>query len=343
MIPSVPQSVRTVARHTGRVARKTVIWSLIGAGALVVLLVLGLLYVAFVGVTVSAAPWRDSIAKAASEALRRPVVLEGPLLMTVSLRPALRIGGVRIDNPAGFATPAFATLGDARAELDLKPWLQGRLRIENLEASNVKVSLERLRDGSANWAFDVSGDQTVPAAKAEPGKSFQPPDVSLEVRRLALRNIDVEYRNAFSTQVRSFALDTFDGSIERGKPIRVTMKGRVDKSFPYQATVQGGPLDQLIRSPEPWPFSVAFEFLGTRLNINGSRDPRAGTTELLFGLGTDNLREFERFLQSPLPKVGTSALVGRAREKAGVYTITGLNVSYGSTLLSGDIEVALVG
>ena len=343
MTPSVPQSVRTVARRTGRVARKTAIWTLIGVGVLIVLLVLALLYVAFVGVTVSAAPWRDTISKAASEALRRPVVLEGPLLMTVSLRPALRIGGVRIDNPPGFDTPAFATLGDARAEVDLKPWLQGRLRIENLEASNVKVSLERLRDGAANWVFDLSGDQTVPEVKADPSKPFQPPNVSLEVRRLALRNIDVEYRNAFSTQVRSFALDTLDGSIERGKPIQVTMKGRVDKSFPYQATVEGGPLDQLIRSPEPWPFNVAFEFLGTRLNINGSRDPRAGTTELLFGLGTDNLREFERFLQSPLPKVGTTAVVGKAQEKGGVYTVTGLHVSYGTSLLSGDIEVALVG
>jgi AsmA family protein len=343
MIPSVPQSVRSAARRTGRVARKTAIWTLVGVGALILLLVLALLYVAFVGVTVSAAPWRDAIAKAASDNLRRPVVLEGPLLMTVSLRPALRIGGVRIDNPPGFATPAFATLGDARAEVDLKPWLQGRLRIENLEASNVKVSLERLRDGSANWVFDLSGNQTVPAEKADSGKPFQAPDVSLEVRRLALRNIDVEYRNAFSTQVRSFALDTLDGSIERGKPIQVTLKGQVDKSFPYQATVQAGPLDQLIRSPEPWPFSVAFEFLGTRLNINGSRDPKDGTTELLFGLGTDNLREFERFLQSPLPKVGTTAVVGKAREKGGVYTVTGLHVSYGTSLLSGDIEVALVG
>lgn len=343
MTPSVPQSVRTVARRTGRVARKTALWALIGVGSLIVLLVLVLLYVAFVGVTVSAAPWRDSISKAASEALRRPVVLEGPLLMTVSLRPALRIGGVRIDNPPGFATPAFATLGDARAEVDLKPWLQGRLRIENLEASNVKVSLERLRDGAANWVFDLSGDQAVPEERADPSKPFSPPNVSLEVHRVALRNIDVEYRNAFSTQVRSFALDTLDGSIERGKPIQVTMKGRVDKSFPYQATVEGGPLDQLIRSPEPWPFSVAFEILGTRLNISGSRDPRSGTTDLLFGLGTENLAEFERFLQTPLPKVGTTAVVGKVREKAGVYTVTGLHLSYGASLLSGDIEVALVG
>ena len=60
MIPSVPQSVRTVARRTGRVARKTAIWTLIGVGVLIVLLVLALLYVAFVGVTVSAAPWRDT-------------------------------------------------------------------------------------------------------------------------------------------------------------------------------------------------------------------------------------------------------------------------------------------
>ncbi len=343
MTPSVPQSVRTAAKRTGAIARRTAIWTLIGVGALLALIVLILLYVAFIGVTVSAAPWRDTIAKEATQALRRPVTLEGPLLMTVSLRPSLRIGGVSIQNPPGFPNTPFATLGDARAQLDLKPLLQGRLRVENLEASNVKVSFERLRDGAANWVFDLSGGEEKPVEKADPSKSFRPPDVSLEVHRLALRNIDAEYRNAFSTQVRSFQLDTMDGEIERGKPIRVTLKGRVDKAFPYHATIEGGPLDALLRSPEPWPFSIAFEFLGTRLNISGNRDPRAGTTELLFGMGTDNLSEFERFLQTELPKVGTTALVGKVLEKAGVYTVTNLNATMGTSILSGDIEVALVG
>jgi uncharacterized integral membrane protein len=43
MIPSVPQSVRSAARRTGRVARKTAIWTLVGVGALILLLVLALL------------------------------------------------------------------------------------------------------------------------------------------------------------------------------------------------------------------------------------------------------------------------------------------------------------
>jgi len=343
MTPSVPDSVRKAARRTGVVARRTARWTLIGVGTLLVVLLVLLLYIAFVGITVSAAPWRDSIAKAASEALGRPVTLEGALRMKISLEPALHIGGVRIANPPGFSTPAFATLGDARAKVDLKPWLQGRLRIENLEASNVRVSLERLRDGRANWVFDFGRNPQKPAKPADASKPFRPPDVSLEVHRLALRDIDVDYRNAFSTQVRIFELDTLDGAIERGKPIEVTLKGRVEKSFPYQAKIEGGPLDQLIHSSEPWPFTVGFEFLGTRLNINGTRDPRAGTTEVLFGMGTENLAEFERFLQTSLPKVGTTGLVGRVREKAGVYSITNLNISTATSTLSGDIEIALSG
>lgn len=343
MTPHIPQSVRTAAKRTGAIARRTAIWTAIGLGALFALVVVALLYIAFVGVTVSAAPWRDSIAKAATDALHRPVTLEGPLLLEVSLRPSLTIGGVRIANPPGFSTPTFATLGEAHVQVDLKPLLERSLRVKNLEASNVQVSFERLRDGSANWVFDLSGGEVKPTEATDPSKPFSLPDVSLEVRRIALRDIHTNYRNAFSSQVRTFALDSLDGAIERGKPMQVTLKGRVENAFPYEAKIEGGSLYQLLNSPEPWPFSMGLEFLGTRVNISGTRDPRAGTTEIYFGMGSDNLAEFERLLQTNLPDVGAIGLVGKVREKAGVYSIKNLVASMGTSVLSGDIEVALVG
>ena len=94
---------------------------LIAVAALVAAPLAVLLAVAAFGVPVSAAPWRDRIGAVASEALGRQVTLEGPVELVLGLRTALEVGGIRIANPPGFATPAFAELGAARAEVDLWP------------------------------------------------------------------------------------------------------------------------------------------------------------------------------------------------------------------------------
>ena len=94
-------------------------------------------------------------AQSRANALGRQVTLEGPLELVLGLRTRLSIGGVRIANPPGFATPAFAELGAAHAEVDLRPLLRGRLRIRTLDAANVKVWLERAADGRRNWVFEA--------------------------------------------------------------------------------------------------------------------------------------------------------------------------------------------
>jgi hypothetical protein len=293
-----------------------------------------LLAVAAFGVPVSAAPWRDQIGAVASEALGRQVTLEGPLELVFGLRTKLEVGGIRIANPPGFATPAFAELGAARAEVDLWPALRrGRLRIRTLDAANVKVWLERTADGRRNWVFE--------ALAGEPDPDDEGTSVAVRIGRMTLRDLAVEHHAG--GRVRYFDLETLDAEGAWSRPVKATVRGRVEKKFPYLLTLEGGPGRLFYRGDEPWPFALDLEFADTRLHASGTADTRAGTVEFAFGLGTENLERIEQLAQTRLPKVGVTSLAARVTAGADAVAVAGIRGVMGVSELAGHLEVALAG
>jgi len=305
----------------------------IAVAALVAAPLAVLFAVAAFGVPVSAAPWRDRIGAVASEALGRKVTLEGPVELVLGLRTSLRVGGIRIANPPGFATPAFAELGAARAEVDLRPALRGRLRIRTLDAANVKVWLERAADGRRNWLFD--------ALASEPEPDDEGTSVAVRIGRMTLRDLAVEHHAG--GRIRYFDLDALDAEGAWSRPVKATVRGRVEKRFPYVLALDGGPGRLLYRGDEPWPFSLDLEFAGTRLHASGTANTRTGEAEIFFGLGTENLAELERLLQTRLPKVGVTSLAARVTARPDEAALAGIRGVMGASDLSGHLEVALAG
>jgi uncharacterized protein involved in outer membrane biogenesis len=94
--------------------------------------------------------------------------LEGPLELVPTLRPSLKIGGVRIANPPGFSQPEFATLGEARLQIDLPAALRGQMVVHEIGAKEVRARLERTAQGRANWAFDLAAAQRDPRRQRAP-------------------------------------------------------------------------------------------------------------------------------------------------------------------------------
>ena len=138
---------------------KTLKWTLIGLGSLLALLVIASALVVALGITISAAPWRERIAAQASQALGRPVRLEGPLELVPTLRPSLKVGGVHIANPPGFSQPEFASLGEARLQIDLPAALRGQLLVHEIGAKEVRARFEQTAEGRVNWAFELPAPQ----------------------------------------------------------------------------------------------------------------------------------------------------------------------------------------
>ena len=99
-----------------------------------------------------------------------------------------------------------------------------------------------------------------------------------------------------------------------GEPVALTLRGTVEKSFPYTVAVNAAPLTDLYARDKPWPLELNLEFAGTALHAAGSvKDPLGNpAAELIFGLGTGDLSELELLLQTTFPAAGATGMSGRA-------------------------------
>ncbi|MCU0804108.1 MAG: AsmA family protein [Burkholderiales bacterium] len=304
----------------------------LGLAAIVVL--------AVIGIPIDVAPWRERLSAAATDALARPVAFEGPIELRLSLHPSLRVGGVRVDNPPGFASREFARLGDVRIELALAPALRGALRFRAIEARDARIRVERTVEGKVNWQFGALGSAREPEPTRASPVSDDGRALHLEVGRIDIRNVALEYFDAVTNRSRFFDLDELTEDSQPGQPVALRVRGRVDKSFPYALSLAGDSGDPLFAG-EPWPFTLDFEFLGTRLHAAGTLNRGRDTSEVQFGLGTENLAELERFLQTRLPAVGVAALSGTIVARPERFEIASLRGVMGESRFDGAIELAL--
>jgi hypothetical protein len=334
----------TEPNNAPRKRRRVLRWIALGLVLVLLLPPLALLIIAWLEISISAGLWRATIARAATEALGREVTLEGPLEFVPSFSPRLKVGGIRITNPPGFSTPELASLGDARLWVDAWALLDRRVRVREITAENVRVYLEVAKDRSVNWALGRPGAAPEPTpvadtqAALETAKAFD-----FEVETLVLHNLAVEYHSRYAGGSHFFDLDELTGSARRGQPMQLTLRGRVEKQFPYSATIEGGSARDLLRSTQAWPFSLRLEFLGSLLNLEGriTRGAQAAGVWLRFGVGTEDLRELERLLQTKFPNVGATGLSGEVQADARSVKLTNLRGVMGRTTLQGELALDL--
>ncbi len=315
-------------------------WLLIGIGGFIGVLVLASVAVAALGISISAGPWRHQLSDAMSRAIGREVRFEGAMEMQPTLTPAFRVGGITVANPAGFSSPFFASLGEATLRVDLLALLRGEVRVRELSAEGVKVHLERNGQAQVNWLFQLARKEEVAANKPQAGDG-KPPLRLLSVDRIEFKALLVDYVGGPGLEPHVFTLDRLDGEAGDAQPLSLRMRGTVEKSFPYTVTVTGGALSALTADTKPWPIEFSLEFAGTVLRIAGSVRPDAARTSanLTFGMGAEDLSNFERLLQVNLPPVGATGLSGQVIWENGVLDIRDLHGVMGKTVLDGHLQV----
>lgn len=315
-------------------------WTLWTVAALVSITVLGFLYVTFVGVTIDASALRGPVAQVFANNLNREVRFDGAMQLEISGRPKLRVGGLHIANPAGFDEAEFASLGEARLSLDLLQLLQNRLRIEELAGRNVRIRLERRSDNRNNWSFNPPQSRPTQAQPSEIDRQMAtigPARVLalLDIQRVALEELNVEYVGP-NGQSHYFDLHKLAAQAPAGQPFRLTLDGAVEKVFPYKLVLSGDALSNLPRADKPWPFDFKLTFLSTTLAIDGAISGATG--EIRFRLGTENLLEFERLLQTRLPDVGATDVNGVFFYQPGKVSLKQLSGVMGATRFSGALD-----
>jgi uncharacterized protein involved in outer membrane biogenesis len=320
-----------------RNSRRLLRWSAWTLATLTLIVALGFLYVTFIGIAIDASLLRGTIAQTFSNTIGRQVRFEGPMQIELSARPKLRVGGLHIANAQGFGAGDFASLGEARLALDLWPLLlERKLHIEELAGSDVRIDLQARADSSNNWTFHSA---TAPAKQTPvPGAaSSMRADQALtllDVQRVLLENVKVTYTGA-SGRSHYFSLNTLTAQSPAGQPLKLSLNGAVENEFPYRLDFTGGKLDDLATG-KPWPVAFTLTFLSSTLVVNGNVNGSSG--QVTFGLGTENLREFERLLQTHLPDVGASGIAGTVGFAPHHVTLTQLSGVMGNTTLIGALD-----
>ncbi len=319
--------------------RRVLIWTGSILVALVLIVVLAFLYITFVGITVDASFLRGRVAQTFSDNIGRTVRFEGPLEIEISAHPKLRVGGLHVANPPGFGDDDFANLGEARLALDLWPLLfRKRLHIEELAGGDVRVHLQQRADGSNNWTFHppVAPKPKVTADPSGPAISADEAVALLDIKKIALEKLRVRYVGPDNKE-HFFSLRTLNAESPAGEPFHMVLKGAVEKAFPYQLEFTGGKLADVM-SDKPWPIALSLTFLSSTLTVNG-RVSGNMNGEITFGLGTENLLEFERMLQIDLPDVGASGIAGTVVFAPRHVVITQLTGSMGDTTVAGALDL----
>ncbi|MFZ4537295.1 AsmA family protein [Propionivibrio sp.] len=252
------------------------ITALVGVPLAVALVALiAIVALAVTGVTIDASRWRDASAERVSAALGRPVILEGPFEMTLGREAELRIGAVRIHNPSAFTAPELLALAEARVRIDLLDALLGELHLRSIEASDVRLWLERASDGRNNWAL------------AQQGASDRSRR-TIDVGQITLHRLAIDYHDAPSATHHSVDVDELSASGGWNQALRLAVRGRIGEQSPFVLTAEGGSLRPLQEASGPWPFTLDFEFPeapGMRLHASGALDASKGEARFDFGTG----------------------------------------------------------
>jgi AsmA family protein len=316
------------------------IYKLIKASMLVLgILLAGILYIALVGISITAEGMNDKIASMLSQNLGRAVHFDRAMQIEISAHPTLSVKGMHIANAKNFDAEDFATLDEAKLALDLWPLLRLRFQIEELSGSGVHIRLQRHQHGGNNWTLKSATNKP---AENQSSPATQTPSIALEnilarldIKRVSLENLDVEYISA-DAQPHFFSLQSLVAELPAGEPVKLTLNGSIEKTHPYRVDFIGGTLAELANLDTAWPIDLKLNFLSSKLEIKGNISEREGNINV--ELGTLNLAEFEQFFQTKLPRVGAANIAGRITYEPGNISLDNLNGFMGKTTLKGELK-----
>jgi uncharacterized protein involved in outer membrane biogenesis len=194
-----------------------------------------------------------------SEALGRPVVIEGKLDVDWTWPPRIRAEQVRVANAAWGKEPSMLAIRRLTCRIDLHALLQGRLVLPMLELIEPVLRLETSEQGEANWAGQST--QTVPD-KREPG-------ALPVIERLSLRDGRLTYDDHASDTHITMTLAEVQATTT-GPEQRLAVEGAGQVAdLPFRLAGHGGAL-QALTDNKPYPLQVQLVIEQWQVDLNGT-------------------------------------------------------------------------
>lgn len=264
---------------------------IVAFGVFVGLLAILVAIVVIPGMTIRLDFLRPAIEKGASEAMGRPVKIQGTIELIPSLRPTVTVSGMEIGNPTDWPQKQVVSVAMARAQIDILDLFARKISIGEITADGVVLQLISDDQGRNNWIIAPDGKDQKPetnVAETEkiPPDNDAPPDergiIFTSLDRLSLTNIVVHYHDAVMNKTLEFRIDDFSGSARAGDPIAFELQGSL-QGHAYRFRVDGGPLERLRDKTSAWPLKLSGDVVGTPVEATGELDRAADEPILHLG------------------------------------------------------------
>lgn len=102
-------------------------------------------------ITVDPNDYKSVIAQQVSEALGRPLTIEGAIHWSWIPQFGIQLGPLRLGNVPGFETTDFAKIESAHLALHWWPLIRQQLELGTISLDGLQLTLSRQADGNTNW------------------------------------------------------------------------------------------------------------------------------------------------------------------------------------------------
>jgi AsmA protein len=240
-------------------------WVSLGLGALVALVVVGVLVVVWL---VDPNSFKPRIEAAVRDATGREFNLAGDIELGFFPWLALRTGEGRFGNAPGFGPDPMVSWKSAQLGAKLFPLIRGKLVADRVILKGADVRLVKRADGTANWQ-GMGGDK--PADPDAEPMEIQIDGIEVEDSRVSFVDESVPRR------IEITALDLTTDEIAPGEPFTDTevsgvlhMDGFAAEGVPFRIEAPKAVLPEDFSSAEVEEFSVAFGGLEVEGGVAGT-------------------------------------------------------------------------
>ncbi len=290
--------------------------------------------------------YKGLIAEKVSEATGRELKIAGDLNLEISLNPSIAVEGVSFANAAWGSGPEMVSIKRFAAEVSVMPLLSGTLDIKRVVLEGVNILAETDKSGKGNWVFDAMPKKE--ADKKDEGGSGEA--VIPVVRMVSVKDVKISYKDGISGQSYDLIVSNVgiqaDGS---DAPLMLDVVGSVNG----QAVSVAGNLGTIngLMAGGMFPLKLDVAAMATAIKVEGQAGAPDGkpAADLKLGLSVAKISETMAAASSlvpalkevALPAVDTLNVSSMAKYSGSTLALSGIDLKFGSTDLSGNVSVNL--
>lgn len=283
--------------------------------------------------------YKGQIADAVKVATGRELTIAGNFKLGLSLTPSVSVDDVSFANAPGGSRPNMLTLKHLAVQMELLPLLSKQIKVDSLVLDGADILLETNAKGQGNWVFSTSGAaSSATSAPATPSGTMQLPQVS----KVQIRDSVVTYRDGVTGASHSFKVDKLDATTSNGK-IDIALAA-VLGTAPLNVTGNVG-APELLSGSVPYPLDLTVTSGNTTAAIKGevAQITKMQGINLQVSAKGSALSDLNGLAGASLPALGPYSFGGVVSDAAGGYKVTAMQLTMGSSSMTGDLGLGLGG